>query len=84
MKEYVQLTYIVIGLEVPDDGPVLFGKAQPVVRKEVALFVTIDDQKKRNRKYTSLITIYIQTAFLKATKSFQCDFVPWQRETIAK
>lgn len=84
MKEYVQLTYIVIGLEVPDDGPILFGKAQPVVRKEVALFVNTGEQKKRNRKYTSLITKYIQTAFLKATKSFQYDVVPWQRENIAK
>ena len=63
MKNYIELTYIVIGLEVLDSRPISSSIAQPVIKKEVALIVKIDEQNKQNWKYTSLFIKYIQTVF---------------------
>ena len=82
MKKFVVLTCIVIGLKVLDDGR--YFSVQPVVIKEVALFVNIDEQKKRKRKYTSLFIKYLQTAFLKAIEPLQWDSMPRQSEVIRK
>ena len=57
MKKFVMLTCIAIGLKVLDDRPLFFGK--PIAKKEVVLFVNIDKQKKRKRKYTSLFIKYL-------------------------
>ena len=84
MKNYIELTCILIGLEVLDNRPIFSSIAQPVIKKKVVLFVNIDQQKKQNKKYRSLFIKYIQTIFLKATQSFQCDAVPWQSEAIGK
>ena len=48
MKNYIELTYIVIGLEVLDNRPIFSSIAQPVIKKEVALIVKIDEQNKQN------------------------------------
>ena len=82
MKKFVMLTCIAIGLKVLDDRPLFFGK--PIAKKEVVLFVNIDEQKKRKRKYTSLFIKYLQTAFLKAMQPLQWDSMPWQSEVIRK
>ena len=82
MKKFVMLTCIVIGLKVLDDGPLFFGIAR--CQERVALFVNIDEQKKRKRKYTSLFIKYLQTAFLKAMQPLQWDSMPWQSEVIRK
>ena len=50
MKKIVQLTYIAIGLEVFDDGPMFFDITRHQERD--SLFINIE-QKKRKRKYTS-------------------------------
>ena len=49
-------------------------------KNEVALLVNVDKQKKRKRKYTSLLIKYLQTA----SQPWQCDAVLWQSEAIAK
>ena len=43
----------------------------PLSRKEVALFINIDRQKKRKQKYTSLFIKDLQSTFLKATQALQ-------------
>ena len=48
MKNYIELTYIVISLEVLDNRPIFSSIAQPVIKKEVALIVNTDEQNKRN------------------------------------
>ena len=48
MKNYIELTYIVIGLEVLDNRPIFSSIAQPFIKKEVALIVKIDEQNKQN------------------------------------
>ena len=75
VKMFVQLTCIVTGLEVLDDGLIFY-----IVKKEIALFENIEKQKKRKRKYTSLFIKNLQTAFLKVTQPLQS----LQSETRAK
>ena len=79
MKKFLQLTCIV---KVLDDGR--YFPVHPTLKKGVALFVNIDEQKNRKRKYTSLFIKHLQTAFLKDTQPLKYNAVPSQSETIAK
>ena len=46
IKKFVQLTCIVMGLQLPDDGSILSGIA--IVKIEEALFVNIADRRSEN------------------------------------
>lgn len=49
----------------------------------VALFVSKGEREKQKRKYTSLFTNHLQTAFLKDTQ-LPGDVMPWESEAITK
>ena len=72
IKKFVQLTCIVIGLQLPNDGSILSGIA--IVKIEEALFVNIDRQKMRKREYTSLFKKYYKQFSSKLTT--YCNVMP--------
>ena len=74
MKKFVQLTCIVTGLKVLDDGPLFFGKTRCQERGSIAC--KHGRTEKRKRKYTSLFIKYLQRAILKAIQPLQLDSMP--------
>ena len=61
MKKFVQLTYIAIGLEVLDDGPIVFGKAR---RQERGGFIC---KHRRTEEMKTKVYIFVYKIF---TNSF--------------
>ena len=57
---------------------------QLVPKRDETVFVHIDKQKKRKRKYISLFIKYLQTVFLRGTQPLQCDAQLCQSDVIAK
>ena len=82
MEKFVQLTCIVIGLEVLDGGPIFSGI--DLYQERGGIICKHRRTEKRKRKCASLFIKYLQTAFLKSTKPLKWDSMPWQSEVITK
>ena len=65
MKKFVQLTYIVIGLEVYDDGATFLGVVR--FKKELVSFVNKDEQKKRKLVYIFIYKVFTNSIFKSCT-----------------
>ena len=82
LKKFVQLTSIVLGLEVLDDGTIFFGIGLCQERGNI-VFKHKRIEEAKTRICISFLK-YLQTSFLKAIQPLQWDFMPWQSEVITK
>ena len=81
-EKLVQLTCIVIGLEVLDDGPIFSGIAR---RQERGSFICKHRRTKEEKMKVYIFVDKIFTnSFLKVTQPLQCDTMPWQSQAVAK